>query len=93
MIIAYLISNPQFNMHILLTKREVKMAGYWPRSLSAFLWTETKSSGPYIKCILCHPKFGTFEKQAPDVKRDLHMLHVEDVQKHNKICLSKKGKV
>ena len=25
------------------TKREVKMAGYWPRSFFAFLWTETKS--------------------------------------------------
>ena len=30
-------------MYILLTKREVKMAGCWPRSLFAFLWTETKS--------------------------------------------------
>ena len=29
--------------YILLTKREVKMAGYWPSSLFAFLWTETKS--------------------------------------------------
>ena len=27
-------------MYILLTKREVKMAGYWPSSLFAFLWTE-----------------------------------------------------
>ena len=27
----------------LLTKREVKMAGYWPSSFFAFLWTETKS--------------------------------------------------
>ena len=26
-----------------LTKREVKMAGYWPSSFFAFLWTETKS--------------------------------------------------
>ena len=26
------------NTCILLTKREVKMAGYWPRSLFAFLW-------------------------------------------------------
>ena len=33
----------QIYMYILLTKREVKMAGYWPRSLFAFLWTETKS--------------------------------------------------
>ena len=31
------------NTYILLTKREVKMAGYWPSSLFAFLWTETKS--------------------------------------------------
>ena len=27
----------------LLTKREVKMAGYWPSSFFACLWTETKS--------------------------------------------------
>ena len=27
----------------LLTKREVKMLGYWPTSLFVFLWTETKS--------------------------------------------------
>ena len=27
----------------LLTKREVKMAGYWPSSIFACLWTETKS--------------------------------------------------
>ena len=32
-----------YNKYILLTKREVKMAGYWPSSLFAFLWTETKS--------------------------------------------------
>ena len=25
-------------IYILLTKREVKMAGYWPSSLFAFLW-------------------------------------------------------
>ena len=31
------------NMYGLLTKREVKMAGYWPSSFFAFLWTETKS--------------------------------------------------
>ena len=31
------------NKYILLTKREVKMAGYWPCSLFAFLWTKTKS--------------------------------------------------
>ena len=30
-------------MYILLTKHEVKIAGYWPSSLFAFLWTETKS--------------------------------------------------
>ena len=27
----------------LLTKCEVKMAGYWPSSFFAFLWTETKT--------------------------------------------------
>ena len=31
------------NIYELLTKREVKMAGYWPSSFFAFLWTETKS--------------------------------------------------
>ena len=31
------------NTYRLLTKREVKMAGYWPSSFFAFLWTETKS--------------------------------------------------
>ena len=31
------------NMYGLLTKREVKMAGYWPSSFFACLWTETKS--------------------------------------------------
>ena len=30
-------------MYGLLTKREVKMAGYWPSSFFACLWTETKS--------------------------------------------------
>ena len=30
-------------MYILLTKRKLKLAGYWPSSLFAFLWTETKS--------------------------------------------------
>ena len=30
----------------LLTKREVKIAGYWPRSFFACLWTETKASSP-----------------------------------------------
>ena len=34
--------NKANNKYILLTKREVKMAGYWPSSLFAFLWTETK---------------------------------------------------
>ena len=32
-----------FSIYGLLTKREVKMAGYWPSSFSAYLWTETKS--------------------------------------------------
>ena len=31
------------NMYGLLTKCEVKMAGYWPSSLFPCLWTETKS--------------------------------------------------
>ena len=30
-------------MYILMTKREVKVGGYWPSSLFVFLWTETKS--------------------------------------------------
>ena len=30
-------------IYALLTKHEVKMAGYWPSSFFAFLWTETKS--------------------------------------------------
>ena len=30
-------------LYALLTKREVKMAGYWPSSLVAFLWTEKNS--------------------------------------------------
>ena len=38
-----LLSTDLENTYILLTKREVKMAGYWPSSLFAFLWTETKS--------------------------------------------------
>ena len=29
--------------YALLTKREVKIAGYWLTSFFAFLWTETKS--------------------------------------------------
>ena len=32
-----------WNMYGLLTKREVKMTGYWPSSFFACLWTETKS--------------------------------------------------
>ena len=32
-----------FNIYGLLTKREVKMVGYWPSSFFACLWTETKS--------------------------------------------------
>ena len=41
-------SNPIFafsigGTYVLLTKREVKMARYWPSSLFAFLQTETKS--------------------------------------------------
>ena len=32
-----------FNTFGLLTKCEVKMAGYWPSSFFACLWTETKS--------------------------------------------------
>ena len=31
------------DMYGLLTKCEVKMAGYWPSSFFACLWTETKS--------------------------------------------------
>ena len=31
------------NKYALLTKREVKMAGYWPSSFIVFLWTETNS--------------------------------------------------
>ena len=30
-------------MYGLLTKCEVKMAGYWPNSFFASLWTETES--------------------------------------------------
>ena len=32
-----------YDMYGLLTKCEVKMAGYWPSSFFACLWTETKS--------------------------------------------------
>ena len=42
--------------YILLTKCEVKMAGYWPSSLFAFLWTETKiymyRYHNLVKCLL-----------------------------------------
>ena len=31
------------NKYRLLTKYEVKMAGYWPSSFFACLWTETES--------------------------------------------------
>ena len=39
---------PTWHIHVvimygLLTKCEVKMVGYWPSSLFAYLWTETKS--------------------------------------------------
>ena len=37
-------SNNIFDINGLLTKREVKLAGYWPSSFFAWLWTETKSS-------------------------------------------------
>ena len=30
-------------IYALLTKRGVKMVGYWPSSFFAFLWTERKS--------------------------------------------------
>ena len=30
-------------IHALLTKREVKMAGYWSNPIFAFLWTSTSS--------------------------------------------------
>ena len=35
--------SPGENRYGLLTKREVKMAGYWPSSYFVCLWTETKS--------------------------------------------------
>ena len=37
-------------IHGLLTKCEVKMAGYWPSSFFGCLWTETKSR--YINWLL-----------------------------------------
>ena len=33
----------KWNIYVLLTKCEVKIAGYWPRSFFASLWSETKS--------------------------------------------------
>ena len=33
----------QYTIYELLTKREVEMAGYWPSSFLACLWTETES--------------------------------------------------
>ena len=42
--LMYLMTSPLFhNKYGLLTKCEVKMAGYWPSSFFACLWTETKS--------------------------------------------------
>ena len=32
-----------YNKSFIDQASSVKMAGYWPRSLFAFLWTETKS--------------------------------------------------
>ena len=37
-----LLTKHKGKMYGLLTKCEVKMAGYWPRSFLACLWTETK---------------------------------------------------
>ena len=37
--------------YALLTKREVKMAGYWPGSFVAFLWSETNKPGEERRCI------------------------------------------
>ena len=37
--------------YALLTKREVKMAGYWPGSFVAFLWSETNKPGQERRCI------------------------------------------
>ena len=33
------------SIYALLTKREVKMAGYWPSSFNAFLQTQKKNEG------------------------------------------------
>ena len=40
-------NNYTCHMYGLLTKCEVKMAGYWPSSFFACLWTETKSRSIY----------------------------------------------
>ena len=40
------------NMYGLLTKCEVKMAEYWPRSFFACLWTETKKERGQYPAIL-----------------------------------------
>ena len=40
---SLIITSPSANKYGLLTKREVKMTGYWPSSFFACLWTETKS--------------------------------------------------
>ena len=37
--------------YALLTKREVKMAEYWPGSFVAFLWSETNKPGQERRCI------------------------------------------
>ena len=37
------VKSAKVNPYGLLTKCEVKMAGYWPSSFFACLWTETKS--------------------------------------------------
>ena len=42
----------QYNMYGLLTKCEVKMAEYWPRSFFACLWTETKKERGQYPAIL-----------------------------------------
>ena len=45
------------SMYGLLTKCQVKMAGYWPSSFFACLWTETKSRvKSYIGsgCLCCY---------------------------------------
>ena len=41
--VALIVLATVFSMYGLLTKCGVKMAGYWPSSLFACLWTETKS--------------------------------------------------